>query len=146
MNGANRYTAPIERSIPPLTIRKTSPAARIATGAKYGSSVLKLSIVAKRSDFSVKYSAVASLMTVNVPSRSVRDRRPSDQAPPARARVRSGPCLAGAVSGWGCWPAWTATSAQLFVTPTADVLPSNRDLVLLYGTTVSLSRNLRPVL
>ena len=39
------YIAPIERSISPRIITNTSPAPRIASGAKYGSSVLKFSPV-----------------------------------------------------------------------------------------------------
>ncbi len=34
--------APLDRSISPRIITNTSPAARIASGAKYGSRVLKL--------------------------------------------------------------------------------------------------------
>ena len=48
MNGANRYIAPIERSISPQIITNTWPAAMIAYGAKNGSSVLKLAWVANR--------------------------------------------------------------------------------------------------
>ena len=47
MNGVNRYTAPTERSISPRIITNTSPAAMIASGAKYGSSDLKLSPLTK---------------------------------------------------------------------------------------------------
>jgi hypothetical protein len=44
----NRYTAPTDRSISPLIITNTWPAAMIANGAKYGSSDLKLEPVANR--------------------------------------------------------------------------------------------------
>ena len=44
----NRYTAPIERSISPLIITNTSPAAMIANGAKNGSRDLKLEPVVNR--------------------------------------------------------------------------------------------------
>src|SRR3954453_1650019 len=74
MNGANRYTEPIDRSISPATIRSTSPAARIANGAKYGSSVTKFACVKKRSVLTVKYSAASSVTTTMLPPRSVRKR------------------------------------------------------------------------
>src|SRR4051795_9607233 len=74
MNGANRYTDPIDRSISTATIRSTSPAARIANGAKYGSSVTKFACVKKRSVLTVKYSAAIRVTTTMLPSRSVRKR------------------------------------------------------------------------
>ncbi len=42
MIGANRYIAAIDRSISPRIITNTSPAARIASGAKYGRIVSRL--------------------------------------------------------------------------------------------------------
>ena len=47
MNGAKIETEPIDRSISPATISITSPTARIANGAKYGSSVSKFACVKK---------------------------------------------------------------------------------------------------
>ena len=54
MNGASRYVAPIDRSISPRIITNTSPAPRIANGAKNGSSVLKLALVRNVLVFSEK--------------------------------------------------------------------------------------------
>ena len=45
--GTNRYMPPIDRSISPSVITNTSPAAMIASGAKYGRIVLKLPPVRK---------------------------------------------------------------------------------------------------
>jgi hypothetical protein len=71
-----------------LIIRKTSPAARIANGAKYGSSVLKFSVVRNASVVTEKYAATASVITMTLPSRSVSSRRPRPIAPAPTARVR----------------------------------------------------------
>src|SRR3954449_4889551 len=100
MNGANRNTDPIDRSISPATIRSTSPAARIANGAKYGSSVLKLSCVKKRSFFTAKYSAASTVTTTMLPSRRVRNRVAISRAPGRAARgSRSGGAAEGALTG-----------------------------------------------
>ncbi len=48
------YIAAIDRSISPRIITNTSPAARIAIGAKYGSSVSKLPAVKKLLVFAEK--------------------------------------------------------------------------------------------
>src|SRR5215212_550185 len=101
MNGANRYTDPIDRSISPATISSTSPTARIANGAKYGSSVTKFACEKKRSVFSEKYSAARIVTTTMLPSRSVRNRRASSRAPGRRAEEGVPPPPAGTVAEEG---------------------------------------------
>src|SRR4051794_15259917 len=93
MNGENRKVDPIDRPISPATISSTSPDARMANGAKNGSSVTKLPCVKKRSVFSVKYAIASRVTTMMLPSRSVRNRRAtlSPPAPPAKARSRRPP-------------------------------------------------------
>src|SRR4051795_12788250 len=76
MNGAKRETDLMARSIAAATISSTSPAARIANGAKYGSSVTKFACVKKRSVLTVKYSAASRGTTTMLPSRGVRKRSP----------------------------------------------------------------------
>ena len=112
-----------------MIIRKTSPAARIATGAKYGSSVLKLPLVANWSRVTEKYRIVRTVITITLPSRSVRKRLTRVHAPEARARLVAGPFSVVSVGG-GWLPVSTATG-QLLVTPADDDVPSNRDFVLL---------------
>src|SRR4051812_34299383 len=101
MKGEKRNTDPMERSISPATISITSPTARIANGAKYGSSVTKLPWVKNRSVFTEKYRIARRVTTMMLPSRSVRNRRArlSPPAPPPTARP---PLPAGAVAG--AWP------------------------------------------
>src|SRR4051794_24565992 len=101
MNGANRYTDPIDRSISPATISSTSPTARIANGAKYGSSVTKFAWVKKRSVLSEKYTAARTVTTMMLPSRSVRKRRASSRAPGRRAEEGVPPSPAGTVAEAG---------------------------------------------
>jgi hypothetical protein len=102
MNGANRKTDPIERSISPATISSTSPAARIANGAKYGSTLTKFACVKKCSVCSEKYSVVSSVTTTMLPSRSVRKRVSISRAPGRWARGSLADASpAGACSGAG---------------------------------------------
>src|SRR3954447_6237205 len=102
MNGANRDTDPIERSISPATISMTSPAARIANGAKYGSSVMKLLCVQNVGTRIAKKSAARIATTMMLPSRSVRNRVPSSRAEGRRRPSAWAPALAGARVG--AWP------------------------------------------
>src|SRR4051795_2921343 len=88
MNGAKRETDLMARSIAAATISSTSPAARIANGAKYGSSVTKFAWVKKRSVLTVKYSAASRVTTTMLPSRSVRKRSAISRG---RLRRFSGP-------------------------------------------------------
>src|SRR3954452_1365971 len=81
MNGQNRETDPIERSISACTISSTSPTARIANGAKYGSSVTKFAVVKKLGTLIEKYSAASSVTTMMLPSRSVKKRLSRSPAP-----------------------------------------------------------------
>ena len=82
------------------------------------------------------------MITITLPSRRVRKRLASPKAPEARARLveRAGPCCASVGGAW--LPVSTAT---IYLTPGAEEVPSKRDFVLLYGTTVFESRNFRPV-
>src|SRR3954449_1166442 len=90
MNGVKRKTDPIDRSISPEIINSASPAARIAKGAKYGSRVLKLSAVKKRSFLIEKYTIARTVTTMMLPSRSVRNRLASSPAPGRGARAGAG--------------------------------------------------------
>ena len=83
-----RKTAPIERSISPRTMTKTTPPPRIAYGAKYGSAALKFAPVAKSGVVAAKYTIVAIVTTMMLPSRSVRKPRPSFSTLAPRARPR----------------------------------------------------------
>src|SRR6476661_9164598 len=90
---------------------------------------------------------VTSVTMMMLPSRSVRNRCARLSAPPRRAQPLAGP-VGGALAG-GVLSDATAISARAeaydFVTPAAVLVPSYRLLVLLYGPTVVLSRNFRPV-
>src|SRR3954468_18247594 len=110
----------------------------MANGAKYGSSVTKFAWLKKWSVFSEKYTAARTVTTMMLPSRSVRNRRARSRAPGRGARAPfadSSPARSGA----------RAVMAQAFATPALEDVPSYRLLVVLYGPTVVLSRNFRPV-
>src|SRR3954471_1723445 len=107
MKGVNRNTDPIDRSISPATMSSTSPAARIANGAKYGSSVTKFAWVKKRSVLTVKYSAASRVTTTMLPSRSVRKRSAISRG---RLRRFSGPA-GGVAAGAPAAPAGCAPGA-----------------------------------
>src|ERR1700729_1598495 len=95
-----------------------------------------------------------SVTTMMLPSRSVRKRCPRLSAPPCRAQELSGPfgggavttVLSDAVAITAVAKAYDFAKSYDFVTPALELVPSYRLLVLLYGATVVLSRNFRPVL
>src|ERR1700722_5173040 len=87
-----------------------------------------------------------SVTTMMLPSRSVRKRCARLSAPPRWAQLLAGPCgeaLAGGVLSDAT--AIVSGLAYDFVTPGAVLVPLYRLLVLLYGPTVALVRNFRPV-
>src|ERR1700742_285794 len=83
-----------------------------------------------------------------LPSRSVRKRWPRLSAPPRWAQLFAGPLgggVAATVLSEAVAISWDQ-EAYDFVTPALLLVPSYRLFVLLYGLTVVLSRNFRPVL
>src|ERR1700733_2761091 len=88
-----------------------------------------------------------SVTTMMLPSRSVRKRCARLSAPPRRAQLLAGPC--GSALAGGVLSDATAIVSRVaydFVTPADVLVPSYLLFVVLYGATVVLSRNFRPVL
>ena len=79
-----------------MIIRKTSPAARIANGVKYGSSVWKLAPLKNVETVAVKYTASRTVTTMMLPSRSGEEALGESLPAGAPARVRGAPVAAAA--------------------------------------------------